>query len=263
LDNILLATLNGLTLGLASTLHCAGMCSAISSGLLCPGKTSPADAKRNFVLTHLGRIFAYAIAGTAVGFFGAPAIGWLDREAAFRVLQWAGATTLVWIGLATVGVMPSISILDRALSFLSGRLALTNGFSSSGALKPLVAGIVWGLMPCAMVYGALFLAMLSGSPDRGTLVMLGFGIGTLPGLTMTSFGIRAISRTASRHARRTIAGLAIAAFGIATLFVKHAPGEVICTSPNASAKTAAGVTRINGQNQSHVSLREISSREEE
>ena len=89
-----LVALNGVALGLASTLHCAGMCGAISCSLmLAQERGGVRSAQAAFALTHLGRIIAYATAGAVVGFAGAPAIAWMDREAAFRLLQWAGAVS--------------------------------------------------------------------------------------------------------------------------------------------------------------------------
>ena len=45
-----------------------------------------------------------------------------------------------------------------------------------------VLGLIWGTMPCAPVYGVLPLALISGSAQDGALIMLAFGIGTLPNL---------------------------------------------------------------------------------
>ena len=68
MDSFVLVALNGLALGLASTLHCAGMCGAISCSLLLAQERGGArSAQAAFALTHLGRIMAYATAGAVVG----------------------------------------------------------------------------------------------------------------------------------------------------------------------------------------------------
>lgn len=240
MDGTTVSALNGLALGLASTVHCAGMCGAISCSLLWHTDKAPlGTALYSFSATHLGRVLAYAVAGAAVGALGTPAIAWLDRDAAFRILQWGGATALVWIGLSTAGLLPSITLLDRAMSLTANRVVRLGGRASSAAVAPLFAGFTWGLMPCAMVYGALFLAMLTGSPLAGALVMASFGIGTLPGLVATSLGARAFSTAARSRAGRAVAGLAIASFGILSVLIAPHGAGVICVTENARAVSSA------------------------
>jgi sulfite exporter TauE/SafE len=226
---LVLVALNGLALGLASTLHCAGMCGAISCSLLyARAPESGRNARAVFALTHAGRILAYALAGAAVGILGAPAIAWLDREVAFRLLQWAGATSLVWIGLSTAGVLPSLALLDRAFARVSGGIAHAGFLSSTSRLLPLIGGMAWGMMPCAMVYAALFTAMLTGSGAAGAATMLAFGIGTLPGLIGAALGFRQLAGIAGGGIRRIAAGFAIALLGVATVFVLHPAAAYLC-----------------------------------
>ena len=232
-----LFALNGLTLGLASTLHCAGMCGAISCSLmLAQERGGVRSAQAAFALTHLGRIIAYATAGAVVGFAGAPAIAWMDREAAFRLLQWAGAASLIWVGLSTAGMLPSITILDRGFASLSAGIGRAGATLPRHELAPIAAGMAWGMMPCAMVYAALFTAMLTGSGGAGATTMVAFGVGTLPGLITASFGFRRLS--VIRGLGRFVAGLAIAVFGIATVFLAHPTAALLCLTGSPPAATA-------------------------
>jgi sulfite exporter TauE/SafE len=228
-DSIVLVALNGLALGLASTLHCAGMCGAISCSLLLAQERSRArSAQAAFALTHLGRIMAYAAAGALIGTIGAPAIGWLDREAAFRLLQWAAAASLIWIGMSTAGLLPSLTILDRSFAVVAGGVGRMPSSSTPRHALPLIAGMAWGLMPCAMVYAALFTAMLTGSGSGGALSMASFGIGTLPGLIAATFGFRRLARVSQSRPQRIAAGLALAAFGVATVLIVHPHAAYLC-----------------------------------
>ncbi len=244
MDSFVLVALNGLALGLASTLHCAGMCGAISCSLLVAqergGVRNPQSA---FVLTQLGRITAYTSAGAVVGLVGAPAIAWLDRDAAFRLLQWAGATSLIWIGLSTAGLLPSIAVLDRGFAAISGNVARAGVASPRRELVPFAAGLAWGMMPCAMVYAALFTAMLTGSGSGGALTMVVFGIGTLPGLVAASFGFRRLSTVARGGAGRVVAGFAIAVFGMATVFLAHPVTALFCSTDTPTEHAAPRVNR--------------------
>jgi sulfite exporter TauE/SafE len=84
------------------------------------------------------------------------------------------------------------------------------------------------MMPCAMVYGALFTAMLTGSAAGGAAVMLGFGAGTLPGLIVTTLGVRTLLRAELRQGMRSAVGIAISLAALATLWVPHAALEALC-----------------------------------
>ena len=237
LNSVVVVAINGLALGLASTLHCAGMCGAISSSLsLCMPPAHPQRPGPAFLMIHAGRVTAYALAGVLVAAAGAPAIAWLDREIAFRVLQWAGAIALMWIGLATAGLMPSFALIDRYMLAVSDRVARLTPALGSRASGPFFAGLAWGLMPCAMVYGALFTAMLSGSPVAGGIVMLAFGAGTLPGLLATTYGIHTLRRLSGRPLGREVAGLAIALLGFLSVFIVSPDARNLCLSSTSSSQ---------------------------
>ncbi|MGE0022300.1 MAG: sulfite exporter TauE/SafE family protein [Hyphomicrobium sp.] len=234
----------GFTLGLASTLHCAGMCGCIASAvMLAGGPQPPREGARVLALMHAGRIASYALAGAAVGALGAPAVAWLDRELAFRIVQWAGAMALMWIGLSTAGALPPLSALDRLLAPVADLVARMAKPVQGRGRAALAAGLAWGLMPCAMVYGALFTAMLTGSAASGAAVMAAFGLGTLPGLIASAAGFRLLSRAGARKRFRLAAGLAIGAAGFLSVWVPHRDAGVICAPRQSAELTEVNLAR--------------------
>jgi sulfite exporter TauE/SafE len=235
MDSSALFLASGLGLGLASTLHCAGMCGAVAASLMHVGSPrSPSEGMRIAALTHTGRILSYATAGAIIGSVGAPAVAWLDREMAFRVVQWAGAVALMWIGLSTAGFLPPLSVLDRVLAPLADRVARTRASRLGRYPTAFASGVAWGLMPCAMVYGALLTAMLSGSALSGSSVMLAFGVGTLPGLAAATAGFGALRALGSRQSLRRAAGLAICILGFLTVWVSHNKPDALCAPGEAA-----------------------------
>jgi hypothetical protein len=92
-----------------------------------------------------------------------------------------------------------------------------------------------------MVYAALFTAMLTGSAVAGATSMIAFGIGTLPGLIAASFGFRRLASVSKGGAGRVTAGLAIALFGIATVFIAHPTAAFLCL-PGSGARSSQAVT---------------------
>jgi len=79
-------------------------------------------------------------------------------------------------------------------------------------------GVLWGLTPCGLVYGVLPVAMLSGGAADGALVMLVFGLGTLPNLLAAGMLLGRGERILARPAIRYGAGAAIAAFALFGLY---------------------------------------------
>lgn len=210
----------GLMVGFASSLHCAGMCGAIGSALMLAAHPQGAlsTRARTLLLSQAGRILAYAAAGGVVGLFGTRFVGLFDSQAAFHVMRSASAAALIWIGLSTAGLVPSMARLDRVAALAGGtmmRLAGQVPGFATGA--PLAAGIAWGFMPCAMVYGALFAAMLQTSAAGGATFMLGFGLGTLPSVIAAALGLAQFRNLSRWPKLRPAVGLAIACLGALSL----------------------------------------------
>ena len=209
----------GLLLGVSSSLHCFGMCSGIAASLNLAATSTPNQTTRNLYLTTLlinsGRIAGYVTAGAIVGGVGSSIFGSFDRSLMHAVLRWAAAVSLGWIGLSMIGLLPFPTIFYRVASVVSD---LMNAFANAVRLPSVIglfmAGAVWGFLPCAMVYATLFYAMLSGSWLGGALVMLGFGLGTLPILVGTALGIPLLHRRAKSVWLRNTVGLAILMLGI-------------------------------------------------
>lgn len=235
MDGSELTIVGGLLLGLASTLHCAGMCGGIATSLtLAFGSDGHAGRLRVLMLAQAGRVTAYILAGAILGAAGSGLYGAFDRAAAFRVMQWAGAVTLVWIGITMTGLLPMPAAVDRAVAGVSGRLARVLAPFRHSPLGPYLSGLTWGIIPCPMVYGALFTAMLTGSWLGGALVMAGFGAGTLPGVTLTALGLGALARIDKQRMARAAVGVAIALFGIFTVLPGSPINGILCLTPPAA-----------------------------
>jgi sulfite exporter TauE/SafE len=224
------AILAGLMMGLASSLHCAGMCGSIGSALLMAahpgGGTVP--MARTLLVTQAGRVLAYATAGSVVGLFGTGVATLFDRASAFEVLRWASAVTLVGIGLSTARILPALAGFDRLAAPLGGAvMTLSVRLPGLGPAASLATGILWGFMPCAMVYGALFAAMLQASAAGSAAFMFGFGLGTLPAVIFTALGLSSLRELARDPRAARAIGLAIAGFGVLSVLIAPA-GTVLC-----------------------------------
>lgn len=217
----------GLVMGLASSLHCLGMCSGIATSLCFAAASSPGNTSRNLasinLLINAGRISGYVLAGAAVGGVGSSIFGALDRSVVHIVLRWAAAVSLGWIGLSMIGFLPLPALFYRVGGVVSdGASAIARRCRLSTAIGLFVAGCAWGFFPCAMVYAALFYAMLSGSWLNGAVAMLGFGLGTLVPVMTAGLGLPLLRQNAQAGWLRTVAGLSIILLGVGSVLAPAA-----------------------------------------
>jgi hypothetical protein len=173
-------------LAFAGIAHCAAMCGGFVASAFAPDPGAPPRQRPllSALALHGGRLASYATAGGLAGALGAtPAL--LLGSARFQAVLFSlGALALAVTGLRIAGVRlvrPASAAWAEPLWRRATGLArdLTRSDSLS---RRLGLGILWGWAPCALVYSALPLALVSGSALRGATVMLAFGAGTLPAL---------------------------------------------------------------------------------
>ena len=201
--------------GFLGGVHCAGMCGGIVTALV--GQT--AGNSRPWLI-HLaynaGRIASYALAGAAVGAVGSLGLlldGWLPVQVFVYV---AANLLLIALGLYLAGIRSPITRLEHLGAGLWRRIQPhTRRFlPADSAPKALALGMLWGWLPCGLVYTVLFTALLSGSALNGAILMLAFGLGTLPNLMAAAVLLqRSRSLLTSRFAR-IVSGAIVMAFGV-------------------------------------------------
>jgi sulfite exporter TauE/SafE len=84
-------------------------------------------------------------------------------------------------------------------------------------LHAFLIGLLWGWIPCGLVYTMLIWAVASGGAPRGALIMLVFGIGTLPNLLAMGLFAGALAPYLRRPAVRWAAGAVLVLLGVVTL----------------------------------------------
>jgi sulfite exporter TauE/SafE len=126
---------------------------------------------------------------------------------------------LVALGLYLLGVSRYLDVFERAGRVLWRRIqpAASALFPIRTTARGYAVGLLWGLLPCGLVYSVLVTALVSGSAARGALAMLAFGAGTLPSLLAAGTVLPALARTRGGQAVRRIAGGIIVAFGLVGL----------------------------------------------
>jgi sulfite exporter TauE/SafE len=193
--------LGAFALGVLGSAHCAAMCGGFArSGA---GAAWP---------LHAGRIGSYAIAGAVAGAAGAAPAAWVASEP-LRFAAFALACAVLFAsGLRLGGFLAFTTPPAFARGF--GRLAAAAAprIGPPGTTpRRLLLGALWGWAPCALVYAALPIAWVSGSPAGGALAMAAFGAGTVPALLGAGWVLARVGERSRRFAGALLMGLAVVA----------------------------------------------------
>jgi len=241
--------------GLLGGLHCAAMCGGWMAAAAAPpaGGAIPLLPRRalwlRLALHHAGRIATYALLGAALGAGGGAAIA-QSMAPLQRALYVVANVALILVAVSIARRRATApAMVERAGLGVFRRVApaLTRFAQGRRVAGPLAMGALWGLTPCALVYGLLPVALLSGSAANGAAVMAIFGLGTLPNLLAAQALIARTRGAVGATPWRLAAAILVGAFGVLgiarALFVPDALGTgAYCLVPPAAHGTLAGVS---------------------
>jgi uncharacterized protein len=204
-----LAATGAFVMGLFGGLHCVTMCGPIAA-VLCT-RNEGAD-RRLAVATNLGRITSYSILGAMLGALGGEIARRVHLADAQLVTRLVAAAALVFVGLRLAGIVRARGSSRRAGT---GRVGGAGWLlrQAPGLVPAFLRGAAWGLLPCGLVYGALALALASGTARDGAVVMLAFGAGTLPAIGAAIVLMGRMSPWLKHATFRAVAGLLLIVSG--------------------------------------------------
>ncbi|RYD20223.1 MAG: sulfite exporter TauE/SafE family protein [Verrucomicrobiaceae bacterium] len=166
-------TAAALVAGLATSLHCAGMCGPIACGL---GTLAKSEGERLTAasLYHGSRLLSYGIIGAICGALGQQPLKWFF-DSPVVLLPWVMVAVLLIMAFGLDKKIPRPAILNRFTArarFKACRLSACGGASAMGLLTP--------FLPCGPLYLVFGTALLAGSAAKGAEFTLAFGLGTVP-----------------------------------------------------------------------------------
>lgn len=165
--------LTALLMGLAGGPHCVAMCGAACAGL---AQAAGGHRLQAWGAFQLGRLVGYGLMG-ALAAMSVQAMGWLTTQSAALRPLW----TLLHVAAMALGVWLMLQArqpvwLDQSARRIWARVRRFH--ERSGLLAPWVVGGLWALMPCGLLYSALMVAALTGSPWDGAVTMGLFALGS-------------------------------------------------------------------------------------
>ena len=214
-----LTYISAFIIGLLGGAHCIGMCGGLMNALsfAVPQQHSPWRHGSVLMLYNLGRILSYSIAGAAIGSLG----WWLQNQgsAIGPVLRIIAGVMLIAMGLYLAGWWRVLTHLES----MGGRLwkyLQPVGNKLMPVTRPwqaLLLGIVWGWLPCGLVYSTLTLAAAEASWQQSALIMASFGAGTLPVMMLTGIFAHHVKTWIRKSSVRQLSAVMIIIFGLWTL----------------------------------------------
>lgn len=205
---------SALVLGFAGSVHCVAMCGGIA-GALDQAATDrrPLASFTRPIFYSLGRVTSYAIAGALAGAFGSVFAGAAN---ALPLARFAIGLVIVVIGVQIATAGRAFAPLERAglaVWRLAAPLARRIG-RPERSWQFVALGLVWGWLPCGLVYSGLLIAAASGRAAMGALAMVAFGLGTLPAVWAATGLGAALVRLGGGAAVRRSAGVVLVGFGL-------------------------------------------------
>jgi len=198
--------------GLFGALHCLGMCGGLAGGYFVQRQTQPRLTPQ--LLYHGSRLFIYALLGMAGALAGRTlAQTGLTGKGQGILMMGAGLLILV------LGLRMLLAPHKRPSMAPTGGMEVRldhQGPTRRSWSAPLF-GTINGLVPCSLVFSVAIKAAATGDPGRAGLLMLAFGLGTLPMMVAVTWaGVIIGARVRGLSAR--IAGSLVAVMGIWTLY---------------------------------------------
>ena len=217
--------LTAFAIGLMGGVHCVGMCGgivgALSFGMKQRPDASNAALFKLLIAYNIGRLSSYTMAGALMGGVGWMAASWLEIRQLQLMLQIIAAVFMLLLGLYLAGWWTLLARLEKiggiAWKYIEpvGRklLPVTN------IRQALLLGLLWGWLPCGLVYSVLIWSISAGGFTQGALLMLSFGLGTLPNLLAMGLFAERLTHWVRKSAIRQMAGSLVIAFGVWNLYL--------------------------------------------
>lgn len=216
-----------LLVGLFGSVHCVGMCGGIASALtlgLPPQARGSVLRIVPYTLAYnTGRLTSYTIAGAIAGLTGENAAKLFSLHTAQTIGLLISTLFLIALGLYLGGWWQVLSLLEKHGTRLWRRIEPYGRrfLPVSSPPQALGLGLIWGWLPCGLVYAALAWSLTAGSAKQGALLMLAFGLGTLPMLLALGTAGRWLSELTRRLAVRRAVGALVILFGVYMLIGGH------------------------------------------
>ena len=210
--------ISGLLIGLAGAGHCLGMCGGLSALLSVNGKPS----LTRLLAYNFGRISSYGLLALIIATAIQGTAEYLYRDLMIPLRTIAGVL-LILMGLYLWGASQLILKVEKL------------GTGAWRALQPIaksllpirstphayLAGMIWGWLPCGLVYSTVLWASALGSVSQTSSAMIGFALGTLPSMLLAGFFAQQLKQLWQHYRLGKLFGTLMVLYGLYTIPMIH------------------------------------------
>lgn len=238
-------------IGLITSVHCIAMCGGINLSQCLPQDTLEGTGESKFstfasaFLYNLGRVISYTVIGFLLGGIGMLLGGGSSAGLPVflqGILKLIAGVFMVIMGINMLGIFPWLRRFNpRMPRFLVAKIGTQKGKSK----RPLIVGLLNGLMPCGPLQSMQIVALAAGNPFTGALSMFIFSLGTVPLMLGLGFGVSALGKKFTRKVMN-VGAVLVVVLGLAMLSQGGAlsglilPKEIPASSDNSAAGKEQG-----------------------
>lgn len=208
-----LSILTAFLLGLSGSGHCLVMCGGIAAGI-----GSQQSNTLRPLLFNLGRILTYTFSGVLIASMGF----WLKDQHIWLMyaLRTIAGILLILMGLYIARWQLWLTRLEQLGQYIWNPIKpmIAPLMQSQNNLSAIKLGMLWGFLPCGLIYSTLTWVGANQAPLMGGIAMLFFGLGTLPAMLTSSFAAKALLSMMQKKWIKQASGLLLIGYGVWTLF---------------------------------------------
>lgn len=199
--------------------HCIGMCGGIViaySSTKVQTQWSKTQQSTAHLLYSFGRVVTYAVLGAVFGAIGGVAT---FSNTANGILWLVAGTAMLLTGLSLLGKIKFLTLIEHSFSkstwYQENFKAL---LKSQTFMSFFLLGMLNGLLPCGFVYFFAITAASTASPIYGALVMVIFGLSTIPALFSLGFFVGLFKQSGLRNVMIKLAAISVILYGAYTIY---------------------------------------------
>ena len=210
--------------------HCIGMCGGIVmaySSIKLQNETSKLSQAVSHMFYSFGRVFTYTMLGVIFGMLGK---AFSFTPLAKGSMMFVAGVFMILAGLSLLGKVKFLTVIEHSFSSSNFyKKTFKKVLGSNSKISFFLLGMLNGLLPCGFVYFFAITAASTASAFWGGVVMLVFGLSTIPAM----FGLGMVTSSAiSSNFRKFMMGissLAVIFYGIFTIYKSY---NIITNSKN-------------------------------
>ncbi len=211
--------------------HCIGMCGGIVvayTSTKIDNKWSKAKQSFAHLSYSFGRVATYMILGALFGFIGG--VVTINNTANGTLLIVAGVL-MILAGLSLGGKIKFLTLIEHSISKNSWyQSAFRTLLGKESFYSFFLLGMLNGLLPCGLVYSFAIIAASTTSPFWGAIVMMIFGLSTIPALFSLGFFVGLFTQSGVRKTMIKLASISVILYGLFTIY----NGYEFISDPNKS-----------------------------